>query len=112
MREPKVLVMDEPTANLDMVNELQVMELVRAYTCHRKTATIITLHDLNMAARYADRIVLLKDGEVFKTGAPTEVITRENIQEVYGVKVQILSGEKGEIMLWPRGTVKRLEYQF
>ena len=112
MREPGVLVMDEPTANLDMVNELQVMELVKAYTCRRKTATVVTLHDLNMAARYADKIILLKDGTVFKTGAPAEVISRENIQEAYGVKVQILSGEKGEIMLWPREPVIKQEYRF
>ena len=66
VRDPKVLVMDEPTANLDLVNELQVLELVKAYTKQKNISTLLTLHDLNLAARYSDQLILLKDGYVFR----------------------------------------------
>lgn len=111
-RDPQILIMDEPTANLDLVNELQVLELVRAYTHQRNTATLLTLHDLNMAARYADRLVLLKDGVVFRTGTPEEVITQDNIREAYGVDVHISLDENRVPMLHPIAPVRKTDYNF
>ena len=113
VRDPKILIMDEPTANLDLVNEMQVLELVKAYTHKRETATLLTLHDLNMAARYADNMILLKDGFVFREGPPGEVITADNIREAYGVEVHVhTSSRTGTPMLLPLTPVQQTEYLF
>ena len=113
VRDPKVLLMDEPTANLDLVNELQVLELVKSYTIQKNTATLLTLHDLNLAARYADRLVLLKGGVVFREGSPGQVITEENIQEAYGVEVHVhISSKTGTPMVLPLTAVHKTEYIF
>lgn len=112
VRDPQLLIMDEPTANLDLVNELQVLELVRAYTHQKEVATLMTLHDLNMAARYADRLVLLKDGAVFRSGTPEEVITQENIREAYGVEVHVSLDNNRVPMLHPIAPVQQTEYAF
>ena len=113
VRDPKILIMDEPTANLDLVNEMQVLELVKAYTYKRGMATLLTLHDLNMAARYADNMILLKDGAVFREGPPGEVITEDNIREAYGVNVHVhTSSRTGTPMLLPLTPVQQMEYSF
>ncbi len=113
VRDPQILIMDEPTANLDLVNEMQVLELVKAYTRQRGTATLLTLHDLNMAARYADRLVLLKDGVVYREGPPGEVITEENIRATYGVDVHVhTSSRTGTPMLLPLRPVHQTPYTF
>ena len=113
VRDPKILIMDEPTANLDLVNEMQVLELVKAYTKQKNVSTLLTLHDLNMAARYADRLVLLKDGVVYREGAPSEIITAENIREAYGVEVHVhTSSRTGTPMLLPLNPVRQTDYVF
>ena len=113
VRDPQILVMDEPTANLDLVNELQVIELVRSYTKQRNSATLLTLHDLNLAARYSDQLVLLKDGCVFKEGRPEDVITENTIREAYGVEVHVhISSRTGTPMVLPLEAVNKTEYLF
>ncbi len=113
VRDPQILVMDEPTANLDLVNELQVLELVRAYTKQKKTATLLTLHDLNLAARYSDHLILLKDGKIFLEGCPKDVLTEEVIQEAYGVSVHVhISSRTKTPMVLPLEAVQKTEYQF
>ena len=113
VRDPRILVMDEPTANLDLVNELQVLELVHAYTRQKNTATLLTLHDLNLAARYSDHLVLLKDGKVFKEGPPETVVTEDIIREAYGVEVHVhVSSRTGTPMVLPLEAVRKTEYQF
>ncbi|MDI9470909.1 MAG: ABC transporter ATP-binding protein [Bacillota bacterium] len=112
-RDPQVLIMDEPTANLDLVNELQVLELVRAYTRQKNTTTLLTLHDLNLAARYSDHLILLKDGQVFSEGAPEQVITEAAIREAYGVEVHVhISSRTNTPMVLPLKAVHKTEYVF
>ncbi|MBR2836056.1 MAG: ABC transporter ATP-binding protein [Coriobacteriales bacterium] len=112
VKDPTILVMDEPTANLDMQHELEVLQLVRAYTHQRKTASLLTLHDLNMASRFADKLVLLKDGKVFATGTPGEVITEENIRNAYGVEVSIHLAHDGIPILNPLRSLTEQNYHF
>ena len=85
VREPEALLLDEPIANLDIQHQLEVLDLVRDYTRKKKTATVVTLHELNMAARYADRVVVLKDGMVYKQGIPKDVFTAEMVRQTYQV---------------------------
>lgn len=112
VREPDVLIMDEPTANLDLQNQLEVLELVREYTRQKRIATILTLHDLNMAARYADKLVLLRDGAVYRAGTPTAVISEEAVRNAYGVHVSVTQNEDGIPMLHPIGSVRTQRYNF
>jgi iron complex transport system ATP-binding protein len=87
-QQPEVLLMDEPTSSLDLKNQLEVLRLIRAITRERGIAAIVTIHDLNLALRFADRFLLLQDGVVFAAGG-AEVMTPENIQTVYGVPVTL-----------------------
>ncbi len=113
VRDPQILIMDEPTANLDLVNELQVLELVRSYTRQKNTATLLTLHDLNLAARYSDQLILIKDGFVYKAGRPEAVTTENTIKEAYGVEVHVhISSRTGTPMVLPLEAVNKTEYIF
>ena len=112
VKGPEVLILDEPTANLDMQNEIEMLELIRSYTRAKGTATLVILHDLTMACRYADRIVILKDGKVFKEGEPFEVFTEENIREAYGVNVNVILGENYRPVIQPSPAEAEKEYEF
>ena len=84
--ETRVLLLDEPTANLDLSHQALMFRLVRA-RCRDGAAAVVITHDLNLASEFADRVVLLKGGEVFANGTPAEVLTVENLAEVYDVRV-------------------------
>ncbi len=112
IKRPKVLILDEPTANLDMQNELEVMELVVSYTREMHITTLVTLHDLNLAARFSDRLVLLKDGQVYSEGTPAQVITEDAIQQAYGVIAQVKTGENGIPHVHPLSSVRQTGFQF
>ena len=101
VKEPEILIMDEPTANLDMQNQLEVLELVRRYTKEKRTTTLVTLHDLNMAARYADQIVILKDGKVYCQGSPAETLTEDVVRETYHVESEVTYDKTGIPMVNP-----------
>jgi iron complex transport system ATP-binding protein len=87
-QEPRVLLLDEPTSNLDLKNQLEVLRLVRRVARESGIGVLIVMHDLNLALRFGDRFLLLKDGTVFACGG-MEVITPENIAAVYGVPVAV-----------------------
>ena len=84
-QQPRILLMDEPTANLDILHQLKVLDLVRQLVDDGLTA-VAAIHDLNMAARYCDKLVLLSDGRVLAEGSPNEVLTPETIESAFGVK--------------------------
>lgn len=87
-QEPAALALDEPTAALDVSHEMAIFELLRELGRGGTTVLLVT-HNLNLAARYADRLVLLDRGRVAATGTPAEVLTRETIERVYGWPVRI-----------------------
>ena len=84
-QQPRILLMDEPTANLDVLHQLKVLDLVRQLVDDGLTA-VAAIHDLNMAARYCDKLVLLSGGQVLAEGSPSEVLTPETIESAFGVK--------------------------
>lgn len=86
-QESRLLVMDEPTSSLDLRHQLEVMTVLCALAKERGVGVVLAVHDLNLAARYASRAVLLHAGRVFAEGAPAEVLTEQSIREVYGVDV-------------------------
>ncbi len=83
-QEPKVILMDEPTANLDINHQIGILDLLKKLCSEQKLAVLIALHDLNLAAQYCDRLILMKKGELFAEGTPENVITGANIRAVYG----------------------------
>jgi len=89
VQEAAVFLFDEPTSDLDIKHQLEVMETVRRIVREKNVAVVMTIHDLNLASRYADRVVMLKDGVIFAAGDASSVLTGENIAQVYGVQVLI-----------------------
>ncbi|MBN1664425.1 MAG: ABC transporter ATP-binding protein [Deltaproteobacteria bacterium] len=85
-QEPEVLLLDEPTSNLDLKNQLQVMQLVTKAVREHNMAAIVSMHDINLAFRFVDHFLMLREGRVHLL-APREEVTAQDIEKVYGVKV-------------------------
>ena len=85
--EAEILLFDEPTANLDLAHQALMFRLVRSRCREAGAAAVVITHDLNLAAEFADRVILLLDGAVAAMGTPGEVLTVENIRRVYEVDV-------------------------
>ena len=89
-QEPEILILDEPTSNLDAKSQMDVMGFLRDFARGRGVAVLSVCHDLNIAATFADRIIIVADGRVFADGAPDEVLTESNISAVYGVRSRVI----------------------
>ena len=87
-QQPRILLLDEPTGNLDLGNQYKVLETIKQITRTEQISTLIVIHDLNLALRYCDRFLLLKDGRIFSYGG-IEVMTSETIRAVYGLPVAV-----------------------
>ncbi len=85
--EAQILLLDEPTANLDLAHQAMMFQLVRERCKLCVSSAIVITHDLNLASEFADEILLLKQGEVLAKGKPKAVLTSENLQTVFDVKV-------------------------
>ena len=88
VQEPKLLLLDEPTSNLDLKNQLEILRLLRHAVQDHGLAAVMTMHNLNMALRFADKYLFLKEGRIFDTGRPEE-ISAQTVEAVYGVAVEI-----------------------
>jgi iron complex transport system ATP-binding protein len=98
-QSPKVLLMDEPTSNLDLKNQLEVMGMVRSIVREQDLSALVSIHDLNIALRFADTLLFLKDHRVHAVAEKGE-LTAETVSEVYGVHVAIHSVE-GHLVVVP-----------
>lgn len=87
-QKPRILLLDEPTNNLDLRNQTEMMEILRAEARSGRICVLVAIHDLNLALRYSDRFIVLKDGAVLRWGGP-EVIDPETIREAYGVEARV-----------------------
>ena len=99
--EPRLLLLDEPISALDIRHQLEVMEIVRRLTHERELTTIVILHDLNIAARFCDRIAVMRGGQLVCQGAPDAVIRTDMIADVFGVEAALASTPDGSIMVTP-----------
>ncbi|GGM70442.1 iron complex transport system ATP-binding protein [Halarchaeum rubridurum] len=100
-QETDTLLLDEPTTYLDLRHQLQVMEVIRTLNEERDVTVCIVLHDLTQAARFADYLVALCDGDIYDWGRPEDVVTEELLAEVFGVEASVEYGAE------PRITPKR-----
>jgi iron complex transport system ATP-binding protein len=89
-QEARVLLLDEPTAGLDLKYQVEVLELVRSLALQEDLVVVLTMHDLNQASVYADRLAVLAEGGLAAIGAPSQVLTEELVQAVFGLPVTIL----------------------
>jgi iron complex transport system ATP-binding protein len=108
-QEPEVILLDEPTANLDIHHQIDFLDLILTLNRERGLTIVIASHDLNIASEFCDRLILLQQGRIYRTGTPEEVITKENIESVYGCEVWVdrnpISGMP-RINLMKRGFIK------
>jgi iron complex transport system ATP-binding protein len=88
-QEPRALLLDEPTANLDISHQVRILDLVRGLAHGCRMAVAVVTHDLNLAAEFADRVLLLEGGLVRGLGTPAEVLTAERIEAVFGMPVVV-----------------------
>ena len=88
-QEPEVLLLDEPTSNLDIRHQLEVMNIIQNLVREKKLTVIMAIHDLNLASRYAEKIIMMHSGKVFSAGVPAAVFTPDNIEQVYGVTAKV-----------------------
>lgn len=86
-QESQVILLDEPTAFLDISYQTEIFDLVKKLNQERNLTVIAVLHDLNLASQYCHHLLLLKEGKIYRMGTPREVITTSNIREVYGTRV-------------------------
>jgi iron complex transport system ATP-binding protein len=90
-QEPKVLLMDEPTSNLDLKHQLEALTLISNLVKERGLSAVLAMHDLNLASRFSNKIAMLKQGVIHSAGDPGSVLTCHNIREVYGVDTEIMT---------------------
>lgn len=103
-QQTAVLLLDEPTTFLDVSHQIDVLDLLTDLNHTRGTTIVMVLHDLNLAARYADHLVAMLEGQVFKAGSPHTVLTQEMVREVFGLESQILPDPtSGRPMMLPMG---------
>lgn len=94
MQEPKVILLDEPTNNLDLKNQLLVLHILEKLVKEQDVTVVMILHDLNLASLFANRVILLDNAKIYADGTPQEVLNENNIRKVYGVDT-IVTEEDG-----------------
>lgn len=96
-----ILLMDEPTSHLDFKNQFMIMDMVREVTKAKRLATVVSLHDPNLAARYCSQMVMLKGGRIYQEGPSETVFKRETLAAVYGMRVVVENTSKGISVVTP-----------
>lgn len=98
-QEPGILLLDEPTANLDIRHQMDVIRILKRLSSEKGIVVVMISHDLNIAAKYSDNIVMLSAGKVYAVGRPSDVITPENIKAVYGVDCDVIRSDGRPFMI-------------
>jgi iron complex transport system ATP-binding protein len=103
-QEPEVLLLDEPSAFLDLKHQVQILQLMRRLNRDRGLTIVAALHDVNLAALFFPRLVMLRDERIYRDGTPREVLTEQTIYDVYGIRVQVQTdtlGQKPQVLICP-----------
>lgn len=88
-QEAKILLLDEPTSNLDIKYQVEVMNLVHSLSRRNRLGICAIVHDLDLAMKYCDKVIMMEEGRITSIGSPADVLTQQNIKNVYGVDVII-----------------------
>ena len=101
-QEPDIMLLDEPTASLDLAHQVKVMDLMEKLKREKGITVIMVSHDVNLAAMYGNQVLLLKEGEIASSGFPSDVLSFEKLEETYGCKLLVDESPLGE---FPRVTL-------
>ena len=93
VQEPEILLLDEPTSNLDIRHQLDVTKMLKRLSEEKGILIVMISHDINIAAKFADKVILMFQGRIFDVGTPKEVITEDNLRTVYGVTSEIVDDD-------------------
>ncbi|MCD4524699.1 ABC transporter ATP-binding protein [Nocardioides sp. cx-173] len=103
-QDPGIMLLDEPTTYLDIAHQVEVLDLLAELNAERGTTVVMVLHDLNLAARYASQLVVMKEGRILRCGAPAEVLDAECVREAFGLESRVLADPvTGSPMVVPIG---------
>jgi iron complex transport system ATP-binding protein len=109
-QKPDILLLDEPTTFLDVTHQVEVLDLLHELNHEQGTTVVMVLHDLNLAARYADRLVVMRQGRVLAEGAPADVLTEAVVLEAFGLTARIIADPVcGSPMVVPVGRFHRTD---
>ncbi len=98
VQEPEIFLLDEPTSNLDLKNQLDILHIIHDIVKKNSLTAVITMHNLNLAFRFADKIILLNEGKIFAQGA-ADSITPAILSQVYGARVEIISHNGNPVII-------------
>lgn len=103
-QQPRILLLDEPTSALDINHQVEVLDVLRAEVTRGMTVVVV-LHDLTLAARYADEVVVMANGRILAAGPPTQTLTEDVIREAFGIAALVLTDpDTGRPVIVPRAT--------
>ncbi|CAB1061278.1 Vitamin B12 ABC transporter, ATP-binding protein BtuD [Olavius sp. associated proteobacterium Delta 1] len=101
-QEPEIMLLDEPTASLDLAHQVRVMDLMEKLKVQKAITVIMVSHDVNLAAMYGDQVLLLKDGEIVCSGSPSDVLSFRKLEQTYGCRLLVDESPLGQ---FPRVTL-------
>lgn len=102
-QKPEILLLDEPTTFLDINHQLEVLELLHNLNKQNNITILMVLHDINLAAKYSDELIVIKDGDVYLKGEPWDIISEENLKNVFNINGDITEDkESGKPIFFPR----------
>ncbi|MCP4370304.1 MAG: ABC transporter ATP-binding protein, partial [Deltaproteobacteria bacterium] len=107
-QEPKIILLDEPTASLDLAHQVKIMDLMEKLKNEMGFTVIMVSHDVNLAAMYSNRILLLKAGEIVNIGKPDEILTLQILKETYGCRLLV---DESPVGRFPRITLVPEKHQ-
>jgi iron complex transport system ATP-binding protein len=88
-QQPDILLLDEPTTFLDICHQFELLELIKRLNQQMGLTIVMVLHDINQAARYSDKIIVIKDGQKYKEGKPYEIVTKSVLEDVFNIEVKV-----------------------
>jgi iron complex transport system ATP-binding protein len=107
-QDTEVMLLDEPTANLDLAHQFEALRLIRHVTRQGKAA-LAAIHDLSLAARFCDRLLLLSDGNIVAAGEPADVVTESNLARFFALRARVRRDEETGLAIFPLGAIRNSE---
>jgi len=101
-QNPEMMLLDEPTASLDLKYQIQILSILKNLNAEHKMTLIMAMHDLNLASKFCNRLILVNEGQIVRDGTPEQVLEKNILEQVYGIEVDLVSNTiDGSIMVHP-----------